>query len=526
MGINADSPFESGTLGQLLTTAITRFADRPAIGDGQRRLTYRQFAALIGRYVAVFTGAGFKSGDGLAILSGNSVHQVACQYAAVLIGMRYTPLHPLAAASTHRFILEDAEIAALVVEPYVVQKSGLAFAQGVSQLRRVFALGPLEGASDIVELTGAAQSNALLDAADPSKIPYLFYTGGTTGLPKGVMLPHRSIVGAAILQASDWDLPMGEIRFLAVTPTSHASGIILPTIFMQGGYVHLTRGFDPEVFCKTVVEERINMTFLVPTMLYVLLDHPGLARHDLSCLETVVYGAAPMSPDRMKSALERFGRVFVQLFGQTEVPMCMTTLRKVDHDPEHLDRLGSCGLPVASVQVKLFDPEMREVGVDEPGEICIRSSLVMDGYWKRPEATQEAFRGGWMHTGDIAKRSSNGYITIVDRTKDMIITGGFNVYPREVEDALLAHPEVANAAVIGVPDPKWGEAVVAFVVKRPGASVDEAALKTHVKTQRGAIWSPKAVTFVEQIPMTALGKLDRKALRDQAKSQAASRVAD
>lgn len=519
MAINANSPFESGTLGELLTTAIIRFADRPAIGDERQRLTYRQFADLIARYVAVLDAQGFKKGDGLAILSGNSVHQVACQYAAVLMGMRYTPLHPLAAASTHRFILEDAEIAALVVEPYVAQKSGLAFAQGVPQLRKVFSFGPLEGANDIVELTATATPKPLVDTADPSQIPYLFYTGGTTGLPKGVMLPHRSIVGAAILQASDWDLPMSEIHFLAVTPTSHASGIILPTIFMRGGYVHLARGFDPEVFCKTVVEERINMTFLVPTMLYVLLDHPALGQHDLSCLETIVYGAAPMSPDRMKSAIERFGRVFVQLFGQTEVPMCMTTLRKVDHDPEHLDRLGSCGLPVASVQVKLFDPQMREVGVDEPGEICIRSTLVMDGYWKRPEATQEAFRGGWMHTGDIAKRSADGYITIVDRTKDMIITGGFNVYPREVEDALLAHPQVANAAVIGVPDPKWGEAVVAFVVRRPGTNVDEAVLKAHVKEQRGAIWSPKIVTFVDQIPMTALGKLDRKALRERVKAE-------
>lgn len=515
MGINAGTPFETGTIGQVIVTAITRFRDRPAIADAYQSLTYGEFADVIGRFIAVLESLGLKKGEGVAILSGNSVGQVACQYAAVLMGMRYTPLHPLASATTHKFILEDADIAALVIDPGVVGGDGLGFTKGLPQLRCVLSLGPLAGATDLIALTSKATARPLEDKADPPTIPYLYYTGGTTGLPKGVMLPHRSIVGAAVLQATDWDLPVGDIRFLAVTPTSHASGIVLPTIFLRGGFVRLTRGFEPESFCKIVVDERINMTFLVPTMLYVLLDHPGLRQHDLSSLETIVYGAAPMSPDRMKSAIEHFGPVFVQLFGQTEVPMCITTLRKVDHDPTRLDRLGSCGLPVASVQVKLFDPDMREVGVEEPGEICIRSTLVMDGYWKRPEATEEAFKGGWMHTGDIAKRSADGYLTIVDRTKDMIISGGFNVYPREVEDALLAHPEVANAAVIGVPDPKWGEAVAAFVVLRPGATVNEVTLKAHVRALRGAIWSPKTVTFADSVPLTALGKLDRKALRDQ-----------
>lgn len=509
------SPFETGSVGQIIVSAIARFADRPAIADAHTAWTYRQFGAAIARYAAALEMLGLKKGEGIAILSGNKVTQVACQFAAVLIGMRYTALHPLAAAATHTHILKDAEIAALVVDPYVVGRTGIGFAQGVDCLRHVLSLGPFDGATDLVALAESATAGLLEDHADPAAVAYLFYTGGTTGLPKGVMLPHRSIVGPAILQAADWDLPTGDIRFLAVTPTSHASGIILPTIFLRGGYVRLASGFDAAGFCKLVQDEKINMTFLVPTMLYVLLDAPMLASSDLSSLQTIVYGAAPTSADRMREAIGCFGQVFVQLFGQTEVPMCITTLRKVDHDPARLDRLGSCGLPVASVQVKLFDPDMREVGVEEPGEICIRSSLVMDGYWKQPEATAEAFRGGWMHTGDVAKRTTDGFLTIVDRTKDLIISGGFNVYPREVEDALMAHPQVANAAVIGIPDPKWGEAVTAYVVRREGAVVDEAALKAHVKAVRGAIWAPKTITFLSSIPLTALGKLDRKALRAQ-----------
>jgi fatty-acyl-CoA synthase len=234
---------------------------------------------------------------------------------------------------------------------------------------------------------------------------------------------------------------------------------------------------------------------------------------DLSSLQMVVYGAAPMSPDRLKQAIDVFGPIFVQLYGQTEAPNCIATMRKIDHDPAKPGRLSACGLPCPGVEVKLLDPQMKEVAVGEPGEICVRSPLVMEGYWKRPEATEEAFRGGWLHTGDVATRDADGFLTIVDRTKDLIITGGFNIYPREVEDALLSHPDISAAAVIGVPDPKWGEAVTAFVVLRPGAEANEAALQAHVKTKRGAPWSPKAVHFIDAVPVTGLGKIDRKALR-------------
>jgi fatty-acyl-CoA synthase len=220
-----------------------------------------------------------------------------------------------------------------------------------------------------------------------------------------------------------------------------------------------------------------------------------------------------MSPDRLLEGLEIFGNVFVQMYGQTEAPQTITTLRKVDHDPRFPRRLGSCGRPHPLVDVKLFDLEMREVGVAEPGEICVRGALVMNGYWKRPDATEEALRGGWLHTGDVAVKDDDGYFYIVDRTKDMIISGGVNIYPREVEDALMSHGAVASAAAIGVPDDKWGEAVKAFVVLKSGANVDFEALHAHVKEKRGGPWAPKSIEFVAQIAVTGLGKVDRKALR-------------
>ena len=252
----------------------------------------------------------------------------------------------------------------------------------------------------------------------------------------------------------------------------------------------------------------------MPTLVYALMDAADLrARYDLSSLQLIVYGAAPMSPDRLLEAIETFGPIFVQMYGQTEAPQCVTTLRKVDHDPAHPRRLGSCGRPNPLVEVKLFDNDMNEVERGQPGEICVRGALVMNGYWKRPDATEEAFRGGWLHTGDVAVQDESGYYYIVDRTKDMIISGGFNIYPREVEDALMSHPAVASAAVIGVPDGKWGEAVKAFVVLRAGADANFEALHAHVKAKRGGPWAPKSIEIVETIAVTGLGKVDRKTLR-------------
>jgi fatty-acyl-CoA synthase len=503
----------SATVGRLILSALARFRHRPALRDDRHAWSYEQLADAMARITAVFERLELQRGDGFAMLLGNCVQQVACQYAAILFGLRYTALHPLASIDTHRFVLRDAEIRCLLFDPALVPTNSTDFYAGAPMLRHVLALGSCSGALDLAAQMEQVIPRPLLDRAEPDDIAYLLYTGGTTGVPKGVMLPHRSIVAVTLTQAAEWDLPGGTLRFLAATPTSHASGAIVTLAFLRGGYVRLVAGFEPESFCRLVAAERINLTFLVPTMLYVLLDHPACGQHDLSSLQTIMYGAAPMSAARLQAAISRFGQVLVQLYGQTEAPMVISALRKADHDPSRPELLGSCGLPTAIVQVKLMDSALREVPVGDPGEICLRGAIVMDGYWKQPELTAEAFRGGWLHTGDIARQAADGYLTIVDRTKDMIISGGFNVYPREVEDALLAHEAVAAAAVIGVPDDKWGEAVTAYVVLRRGCSVEAAALRAHVRELRGPICAPKSVFFVDRVPLTALGKVDRKALR-------------
>jgi fatty-acyl-CoA synthase len=504
--------YAGGTVGRIMMSAIERFAARPAISDGATQLTYREFGDAMARHIAVFRDLGLAKGDAIAMLCGNRTPAVTCRMAATLAGIRFTALHPAAAEENHLFILDDAEIDALIVDADHAAKSA-ALRSKSPRLKHFLSLGPVEGAIDLAAASSAAVPQPLRDEGDPQDIVQISYTGGTTGKPKGVMLPHRAMIACFQHELSDWDLPQ-DIRFLAVTPISHASGSVIPIVMMRGGYTRLMQAFDAEEFCRTVEAERINTTWLVPTIIYVLLDHLARHPHDMSSLESIVYGAAPMSPDRLREAMGVFGRVFVQLYGQTEAPMAVTTLRKADHDLDRPERLASIGLPCPSVQVELFDLDMKEVPPGTPGEICVRGALVMSGYWNRPEATGAAFRGDWLHTGDVAVSDADGYLTIVDRTSDMIISGGFNVYPRETEDALLSHPAVSSAAVIGIPDPKWGEAVKAFVVRRPGSDCTEATLQAHVKQRRGSVWVPKSIDFVDSIPVTALGKIDRKLLRE------------
>jgi fatty-acyl-CoA synthase len=273
--------------------------------------------------------------------------------------------------------------------------------------------------------------------------------------------------------------------------------------------------FEPEAVLAAIEKYRITATMLVPTMIYALLDHPKFDDYDLSSLETVFYGASAISPTRLTEAIERIGPKFFQFYGQAECPMSIAVLRRGDHDPSKPERLASCGRPVPWVHVALLDDAGRPVEPGAPGEICVRGPLVMQGYLNKPEQTAEATEHGWLHTGDVGRFDDEGFLYIVDRKKDMVVTGGFNVFPREVEDVISTHPAVASVAVIGVPDEKWGEAVKAVVVPRAGATVEVEELRDLVRDRKGAVYTPKTVDFVESIPVSPLGKPDKKALRAQ-----------
>ena len=497
----------------ILIRSLDRYADRTAMYVGDAELTYRQVRDQISRFTQAYAALGIAAGSAIAILSANRPEVLIAQGANALSGIRSMALHPMGSLEDHAYVLEDAGIDTLVYDPSAFEERAAQLAPRVPGLKNLLAFGPTEAGTDLLAESEKFEPQKLVGPnTSLDDVFSLAYTGGTTGKPKGVQISNRGTATMLRIQMTEWEWP-SETRFLVCTPLSHAGGAFWNPTSMRGGSIVVLPGFNPEKLCKAIEKYKITATMLVPTMLYALLDYPDLDKYDLSSLETVFYGASAISPARLAEAVERFGPIFFQFYGQAECPMAISALRKADHDLSRPERLSSCGRPVPWLHVALLDDEGNEVPDGEPGEICVRGPLIMQGYLNKPEQTAEATKFGWLHTGDVARRDDEGYLYIVDRKKDMIVSGGFNVFPREVEDVLSAHPAVAAAAVIGVPDEKWGESVTAIVVLRPGKTVAVEELQALVKEHKGAVYSPKTVEFADSIPLSPLGKPDKKALR-------------
>ncbi|UYN93944.1 MAG: AMP-binding protein [Enhydrobacter sp.] len=496
----------------MILRALARFPDRTAFAWEGGSLTYRATASLIGRFQAAMAAAGVSKGRTVALLSANSAPAWCAGVAASGLGAIVTWLHPLGSLTDHLDVIDDAGASALVVDPAThATRGGELATKAGDRLTLVLTIGRADFGRDLMAAAGAVGEASPVDMATADDYAIINYTGGTTGKSKGAIRRHRSSAASSVVIAADFEFPQVP-RYLAAAPITHVSGTKVVPSLLRGGTVHLLKGFDPEKFLATIEREKINFTLMVPTMIYVLLDHPKLGGTDLSSLELVLYGASPMSPSRLVEGLERIGPVFSQLYGQTEC-YPVSVLRKADHDTKRPELFASCGFPVASCEVTLRDEDNEEVKPGEAGEICVRGLHAMERYWKRPEQTAETFKGGWLHTGDIARADERGYLYIVDRKKDMIVSGGFNIFPREVEDVISSHPDVAMVAVIGVPHEKWGEAVTALVVPKEGAKPQPEALTQLVKDRKGGPHAPKHIEFVEQLPLTAVGKVDKKALR-------------
>jgi fatty-acyl-CoA synthase len=498
------------TVAELQQGALKRHGDATALVFGERLWSYVDLANEISRAQQVLLDRGLKRGDGLAVLSANIPEVIFINWAAQSLGIRYTPLHPKGSEEDHLFIVDKAEATALFIDGESFGERGKVLLEK-SNIKHVFVAGGNFGI-EFRAASAAFQPRTLEMQARPEDICNIYFTGGTTGRPKGAAHRHLSVNSATLTSLAFWDWPE-QIRFLIATPISHAAGGMLTPTALRGGEFHVLPRFDPQEFLETVERKRITATFVVPSMIYDLLDKVDAAAFDLSNLEMIIYGASPISPARLQEAIERFGPKFCQLYGQTEAPNLISYLSKADHDLTRPERLSSCGIPLAPNQVKLLREDGSEAPQGEPGEICVRGPLVMDSYWKNPDETRKAFEHDWLHTGDVARQDEQGYLYIVDRVKDMVISGGFNVFTREVEDCLTQHPAVAAAAVIGVPHPRWGEAVAAFVQLKPGRSVDPDELIELVKLKKGAVQAPKTLEFVDALPLTAVGKVDKKALR-------------
>jgi fatty-acyl-CoA synthase len=474
--------------------------------------------------VQAFESLGLGTGAPAALLSLNRPEVLLIIAAGQILGSRRTALHPLGSLDDHAYALDDAGITTLIIDPvpaFVERARGLL--EKVPGLKQVLTIGPVPPAlagADAHDLVAAAETCTPrpLRPADlpPDHIVSITYTGGTTGKPKGVVGTAQSMLTMTQIQLAEWEWPEAP-KFLVCTPLSHAGAAFFGPTLIKGGSLVVLPRFDPGEVLRTIEEKRITATMLVPTMLYALLDHPDSRTRDLSSLRTVYYGAAAINPVRLREAIDRFGPIFAQYFGQTEAPMVISYLARADHDEAR--RLSSCGRPSVFLRTALLDEHGEPVPRGEPGEICVAGPLLAAGYWNKPEATAEAFRDGWLHTGDVAREDEDGFLFIVDRLKDMIVTGGFNVFPREVEDVVAAHPAVAQAGVIGVPDPTWGEAVTAIVVPREKLPDEAAAatlaeeIKALVREHKGPVHTPKHVIVADRLQLTPLGKPDKKALR-------------
>jgi len=507
------------TVGDLYDRCVEFYGRHTAITHGARSFTYAQMGRNAKCLARALQELGIGKNENIAFLMANCPEYIFCEYALAKIGAVRVPLAVLLSPQDHVYMMNEAECTTLIYHHSMSQRVA-GMVPNLKTVEHFICVGDAvdedSGHLLLADLIDSHPPQPADVAIDPEDLAGIYFTGGTTGRPKGVMLSHRAWVYTYVMQMLEFGFGWHE-TFLFPTPLTHAGGCLMLPVLLRRGRCVILDHFEPELFLQTVEREKVTMTFLVPTMIYVLLDHPSRDRYDLSSLRNMIYGAAPIAPDRLKQAMEKFGPVMTQLFGQTEAPMALTALSREEHlvaDPAREKQIfSSAGRPTIHTELKLLDDEGKEVPQGEAGEIVVRCANMMSGYLNNPEATAATIRDGWLHTGDIALQDDEGFIYIVDRKKDMIISGGFNIYPREIEDVLHEHPAVKGVAVVGVPHAKWGEEVRAVVCLHDRMEASEAELIAFVKKQKGSLVAPKHVEFWREIPLTNLGKIDKKEIR-------------
>lgn len=510
------------TCGELYDRCVTYYGNREACVYGNQRLTYREIKQRAYSLANGLLDMGLKKGSRVAFLMPNCPEYIICEYALYKAGLVRVPLAVLLSAKDHIYMLKETEAEVLIYHERMINRVKGMLPE-LKTVRHFICISEnpdkvMEGHHCLQTFFSAYSSSDPEIEVEVEDMAAIYYTGGTTGLPKGAMHRHRSIAAANILEMLEFGLEAKEV-FAYLTPLTHASGFLLLPVFLKGGRGVIFDHFDVKDFLEVLEKEKITSTFLVPTMIYMLLDYPELKKYDFSSLRNIIYGASVIAPERLKQAIDIFGPIFTQLYGQVEAPMTISVLRRDEHilnDPEKEKRVfASCGRPMTMTQVRIVQENDQDVPVGEVGEVIVRGNQVMEGYLKKPELTVETLRGGWLHTGDLARWDEEGFLYIVDRKKDMIISGGFNIYPREIEDVLHEHPSVRDVCVIGVPHEKWGEEVKAIVVLYKDKPVTEEELIKFVKEKKGSLAAPKTVEFWESIPLTNLGKHDKKAIRER-----------
>jgi acyl-CoA synthetase (AMP-forming)/AMP-acid ligase II len=509
-------------IGTLLTKAARTFPGNLAVVHGPRRLTYAQFDARVNRLANALARLGIGRGDHVALLQYNYPETLESMFACFKAGCAVVPINFRLHPNEYAFIVDHSEAKALILSGEF-NDDVLAIRDRIRGAQHLITLAGGRGPLLEYEALLAAEPAAWTDvAAHPDDLAWLFYTSGTTGLPKGAMLTHRNLLAMTMNVYADIAPGLGPADVvLHAAPLSHGSGLYaLPNVAKAAAHVILeSKTFDPERVLATIEQFHVTNMFAAPTMVTRMVESPAIDRHDHRSLRACIYGGGPMLVADLKAAMRGLGPCLVQLYGQAESPMTITYLPHRDHvldgtaDQER--RLASAGFARTDVEVRVVGPDGTDLPPGGIGEIATRSDLVMKGYWRNPEATAAAIRDGWLYTGDVGYLDEAGYLFILDRSKDMIISGGENIYPREVEEVIIRHPAVREVAVIGVPDPAWGEAVKALVVVKPGGVLSEQDVIAWCKEGLASYKKPRSVEFVAELPKNNYGKVLKRELRAQ-----------
>ncbi|MFR9803943.1 acyl-CoA synthetase [Pseudonocardia sp. RS010] len=498
-----------------LDKGVSLDPEAPCLTFDGRSLSYGEVVELSHAVARALRRSGVGPGDKVGILSANDPTAFSCVFGIARAGAVWCPINPRNAAAENAELLDLFDCSLLIFQP-TFDELVAEIAPTLPKLATLVRLGEEDGpAQAFGPWLDAARADPDAETAQPDDVVALVGTGGTTGRPKGVMLTDRNLEAMSAITLMSYPFE-GRPVYLALAPLTHAAGVLCFPILALGGEVVIMAKSDVGRFLELIERHGVTHTFLPPTVIYMVLGHPALDSTDLSSLQCFWYGAAPMSVARLAEALDRIGPM-AQLFGQSEAPMMISTMSPAEHRrPDGTiaaDRLSSAGRPSPLVTVAILDPQGRPVPRGERGEICVRGSLVMAGYYRNPEATAEASAHGWHHTGDIGFLDADGFLHVVDRAKDMVITGGFNVYSAEVEQALMAHDAVRDCAVVGLPDEKWGERVTAVVQLRPAAEVDLDELVAFVKQRIGSVKAPKQIEIWPDLPRSTVGKVLKTEIR-------------
>lgn len=517
-------------IGRVVAETADAFAERPAFFVGEEEVSYREFGERVAALAAGFRSLGVSPGDRVAVYTDNRPQLLECYYAAWQAGACVVPLNARFVADEVAYHVGDSRARTIV---FAGEHRDAVAGPGGGRLpsvdNRVCIGEPGEGQISYEDLVLEHRGAERRIEHVPDDAPaWLFYTSGTTGRPKGAVLTHGNLSFVAVGWCADVMHIEPEDIGMHAAPLSHGAGFHALALTAKGAAQAILPAprFDARTFCETVERRRVTNTAMVPTQVRRLISFEGLEDYDLSSLRYFAYYGSPMYVADLKEALRKMGPIFVQIYGQGETPMTATYLRREEHVPDRPEgltgRLASCGRARTGVEVAILDDKDAEVPTGGTGEICVRGPSVFEGYWERPEETADTLKNGWLHTGDLGRADERGYFYVLDRKKDMVISGGSNVYPREIEEVLLEHPAVSEVCVFGVPDPDWVEAVKAVVVPMPGTEPTEGEIFAFCRKKMAAYKRPKSVDFVEELPKSSIGKILKRELRDRYRQTAAT----